>query len=595
MSDRPATPRWRDLRLLLHLLPFARPDRRLYLAAIVATPVAAMLSLAQPALVQRALDNHVIGGELEGLGLVLGLYLTAVVIWLLLDLGSTLALAFGGQRTIQRLRGQLFRHAMDLPQRYHDKAATGGLLTRLTSDVEALGETLTSRVVTIGMDVMVMVGALVAMLLIDARLTLLLLLLGPPLLGVVELCRRQLRRLYLEVRAALSASNAYMAERIDGIEVIQLFMAERVSLDQFAERNERYRVATVTANVWDALMYATVDGASAICTAALLWYAASELGVDVSIGVLVAFLQYLERLFQPLREISSKVAVIQRAVAAMERIVDLLDTPARPRGTTRPPDQLEGHVVIEDLRFSYAADGPEILHGIDLELRPGEVVALVGPTGCGKTTLTRLVAGSYDGYRGSVRIDGYELSSLERDVLHETVVPVLQDVQLFPDTLSRNIGMGHPDQTPERIERAARLAQVHEMIEVLDGGYEHRLGAHGQGLSVGQGQLIGFARALARDAPVVVLDEATASIDSVTEALVQEAVSRLLQRRTVLVVAHRLSTISQADRIAVMDAGSIVELGTHADLLARDGAYARLWSSGFGAADEGDRDSTRQG
>jgi ATP-binding cassette subfamily B multidrug efflux pump len=579
-------------RLLARLLPYARPDLRLYGAAVVATPIAAALSLVQPAIVQRALDHHVVTGQLEGLGTLLLLYLGSVAAWLTMDVGSTLALAFAGQRSVLRLREALFAHVLDLPQRFHDLHATGGLLTRITSDVEALAETLTSRVVTIGMDVLVMVGALVAMLLLDARLTLLLVLLAPPLLAVVELCRRQLRKLYLEVRTALSSSNAYMTERIDGLEVIQLFGAQDASLRRFAERNERYRKATVTANVWDALMYATVDGASAICIAALLWYAASAMGAEVSIGLLVAFLQFLERLFQPLREVSSKISVIQRASAAMERIALLLDTPARRRGTTRHSSP-SGRISIRNLSFSYGPELPDVLRGIDLEIAPGEVVALVGPTGCGKTTLTRLITGAYDGYRGSIRLDGEELSALDPQSLHDTVVPVLQESQLFPGSVALNIHLGQ-EVSQDELERAAGLAQAHDLVAALEGGYEHRLGHHGQGISVGQGQLLGFARALLRESPVVVLDEATASIDSITEGLVQEAVARILEQRTVLVVAHRLSTITRADKIAVLDAGRIVELGNHAELLAAGGAYANLYAKGFGEA-EASTGSTLQG
>ncbi len=570
-----------DLGLLRGLFPFVKADLPVLLAALAAAPFVTALALARPWLVKIALDEHIVPSRLDGLGQVAGLYLAVVLGWVFLDVGSTLAMAWVGQRSVRRLRSALYSHTIRLSASFFDRHETGALMTRLTSDLEALGETLTSRVVTVVLDLLVMVGTIVAMFLLDWRITLLLLTIAPPVALVVETCRRNLRRLFVRIRSALAATNAFMAERMAGLEALQLFGAEERSYSGFRALNRDYRDAAIVSNFWDALLYAFMDGASAVAVALLLWYGSGDLGVGASIGVLVAFVQYLERLFQPLREISSKISIIQRAMAALGKVMALLDSQDFISNGDLPLPADSGHLVARNLSFAYNAHSPPVLHGVDLEVLPGQVVALVGPSGSGKTTLCRLLSRSYQGYGGSLELDGVQLSRIHLPSLRRAMVTVSQEIQLFPDTVRFNIDLGSPEISLEQVEEAARIVHAHDFITQLDGGYQHLIDSGGGGISVGQSQLLTFARTMAHQARIVVLDEATASIDSMTEALVQDALARILERKTVLVVAHRLSTIKHAHMILVMERGRIVERGSHRELLARGGLYARLHAKGF--------------
>lgn len=577
-----------DARLLGTIWPFARPDGWAYLLALVVTPAVAGLNLLQPWLLKQAIDQHIVPGQADGLTALALAYLGAVVGAYLCQATYTLALAWGGNRTILRLRSALFRHVLGLSQGFFDRQPTGRIMTRLTSDVASLGDALNAGAITILLDALTIVGVLVAMLLLDPGMTVVTLALAPPLLLAIDLVRKVLRTLFIEVREALAAVNTYMAERIDGVEVIQLYNHEAVAAARFEKRNGRFRGLATRSNVYESALFSIVDGYASIVVAVLLWFGAGELsalvgldaGTIATAGTVVAFIDYLDRLFVPLRDASNKIATLQRAVAALVKITGLLGSGEHIDPGHEPLPRLRGHLRLHDVRFRYRPDAPLVLDGVDLEVHPGEVVAIVGSTGSGKTTITRLLDRSYQGYRGSITLDGHELADLRLADLRRQVAAVRQDIQVFSDDIAFNVDLGTPGIDAEDRQAAARLVHADRFIDRL--GWDHLLRERGADLSVGEGQLLTFARTMAHDPALVILDEATASIDSLTEALIQDALERIFERKTVIVIAHRLSTVQAADRICVMDRGRIVEQGTHDELLARGGRYAELVEAGEG-------------
>lgn len=580
-APEPSTWTWRTL------VPFVRPDLRWFLVSLGAMPILAGLGVLQPVVLRKVVDEHITVGEPEGLQFLAGVYLASVIASFLVEGVYAYCLVIGAENTILRVRHALFRQVLSLNQRFFERQPTGQLMSRATSDVEALNEAISAGSISLVLDVLSMVSVLAAMFWLDWRLAALLCLVGPPVALVIEFARRRMRLLFAEIRDSLAALNAYAAERISGIEVIQLYGLESRVAARFGALNRRFRDSNVTNNLYDAGLYAFIDGIASICLALILWYSVSLDGRVVTIGLVLAFMDYIERLFRPLREFSAKVTFLQRASTALDKIFWLLGQTERITPGSRDLASPQGSLRIRDLRFRYRDDSPWILDGISLDVKPGEVVAVVGRTGAGKSTLVRLLARVHDGYEGSIAVDGVELRDLRPQAVRRAVGSVRQEVQLFRDTLRFNITLGDPTLDPERVTAAIHESGADLIAARYPEGLDHRLRDRGADLSAGEGQIISLARTLARDPSLVILDEATANVDPVSERLLQAAIARIFTDRTCLVIAHRLSTITRADRIVVLADGRVAESGSHTELLALNGVYAALYREGLAASAAG--------
>ena len=571
----------KDLVLIQRLWPYVRPWRWWLLASMILTPLGVGAGLIQPILLKRGIDVHIAQGDIEGLTHLVILFMLVVALAFSARAAGSYLLQTAGLQGLTALRRKVFVHITSQDQRFFDRRTTGSLMTRTTNDVEAVYESLAFGVVNLVSDTIMIVGILSIMLALDWQLTLYSLSFAPLIVILVDIFRRRLRALSLVIRRSLSSLNGFFAESIYGVTAIQLDGAEKTTERQFKEMSHAYLDAYRRSNWWDAGLYAIMDGLSALAIGLMLWFGAERFGTGgVTAGLLVAFVDYLAMIFGPIRELSARFATIQRAIAALERIFDLLDTEDRVDTGQETLSVVHGAIHLNQVNFAYGPDRPPVLHDVSFSVAPGEVVALVGATGSGKTTLGRLLTRTYGGYDGSITVDGVELSALEPAALREQVAVVHQEITLMEASVYENIGLWHEGITEDAIRDAAERAQATHFIEALPDGFNHILGERSGGLSVGEGQLLSIARALARPAPILILDEATASIDSVTEALVDEALDALFRERTVLLIAHRLSTIARANRIIVLHHGRVVEQGTHAELLALGGHYRLLVDAG---------------
>ena len=574
-----------DPHITRRLIAYVRPYIWPFLSAMLLIVVAAGASVAGPYLVKVALDEGINRGSLETLRRTTLFYLLLALIQWAGTYIRVNIMARVGQSIILDLRTDLFAHLQKLSLSFYSRYSVGRVITRVINDVGVLREFLTWAILAVARDVVMIVGIVIAMLLMDWRLSLLTFTVLPVMIAVTAAFRKRARENYRLVRSAISWVNSVLAENINGVRVVQAFSRQSVNYD--------YYQGTVNHNNLDANLRAAriasaypsiIDFLGVLASALVIWAGgAAALGESVTPGVLVAFILYIDRFFEPIRDLSRRYDSFQSTMAGGERIFGLLDTPVEVQdapGAVKIPF-ITGRVTFDHVSFHYSDDPTPVLQDIHLDVSPGETVALVGETGAGKSTLVKLISRFIDPVEGSVHIDGYDLRQVIQEDLRRQMGIVLQDPFLFNGTVAENIRFGRLEASDDEVEKAARAVGAHEFITRLRNGYHTTVEEGGLLLSVGQRQLISFARALLANPRILILDEATSSVDTQTERLIQEALAHLLKGRTSFVIAHRLSTVINADRIVVIHDGQIVEQGTHSELLAQGGMYCQLYRTGF--------------
>jgi ATP-binding cassette, subfamily B, multidrug efflux pump len=590
-----------DRRLMRRFIRYVLPYRRLIVAALLMLPLVAAAKLSQPWILKIAIDNHIVKGDTAGLPMLAAAFLGVIFAESLLTFAEIYLLQYVGQKVMYDIRVELFSHIQRLSARFFDQTPVGSLVSRLTSDIEVLGEMFAAGIVTIVGDILVLAGIVGIMLWMNVKLSLVTFSVLPLLIWVAFAFRNWMRVAFRQVRVRLGNLSSFLAESLGGMAVVQLFNREKDEATEFQRLNATYMEANLPVITWDAALYAVVETLSSVAVALIIWYGGGEIvSGALSFGALVAFIQYIERFFSPIRDLSAKYSVMQGAMASLERIFGLLDKkeeeqpadliPSQPRLAPEPtqlvPAPLEparqqglNSISFKDIWFAYSGDD-YVLKGFSLEMKRGEKVALVGETGGGKTTVTRLLSRLYEVSRGSIAIDGTDIREMALQSLRSRIGVVLQDPYLFTGTIAYNISLGNP-QALQRVEQAAAVVGADRFIKQLPNGFNEEVRERGVNFSAGERQLISFARAVAFDPEILVLDEATASVDSASERLIQQGLEGLMEGRTTLVVAHRLSTIRDADRIVVIHRGEKAEEGSHAELMAAKGVYYRLYQLQF--------------
>jgi len=592
-----------DARLMRRLLQYLRPYKAQVALALAAIIAASVLQLAQPYLMKLAIDRYIANGDLRGVDRIAAAFLGILLASFVLEYVQTWTLQMTGQRIMVDMRLEIYRHLQRIDLQFYDRNPVGRLMTRVTTDVDAINDMFTSGVVSIFGDIFTLAGIMIVLVMMDWRLAFVAFAVLPLIVFVTQWFRRNVRESYRTVRAWVARINAFLQEHITGMSTVQLFRREGRSFDRFDDINRRHRDANIDSIFFYAVFYPAVEVIGALASALIIWFGGRwTLQGTLTMGSLVAFLLYSGRFFRPISDMSEKFNVLQAAMASSERIFTMLDTPIKivsgsgirdvgsegpelerpnvgsrfPGPGSRPESSREGHIVFDHVSFAYDGEN-EVLRDVSFDVLPGQRVGIVGATGAGKSTLISLLLRFYDVTRGRILVDGVDVRQMDLARLRRLFSLVLQDVQLFSGTIAANIRLGESSITDDAVRRAAEAVHANRFIERLPAGYASPVAERGATLSVGQKQLLSFARALAFNPRILVLDEATSSVDTETELLIRDALKVLMAGRTTIAIAHRLSTIQDMDKILVLHKGQLRESGRHQDLLTQRGLYYKLY------------------
>lgn len=574
-----------DYRLMKRLLAYLRPYTKWVVLAIILTIAVALLSTVRPYLTKIAVDQYIMLKDAPGLARIVLILFGTLLLQGIIQYSMTYLTMWVGQKTIFDLRMQLFNHIENLSMRFFDKNPVGRLVTRLTNDIEVLNEMFSSGVVMVFADVFTIAGILFFMFSLSWQLTLISLSVLIPLTYATIVFRRKVRAAYRDVRTFLAKMNTFLQEHISGVQVVKIFAREQRTIDEFSKINYDHTLANKRSILYYSVFFPVVELIGAVSVALIIWYGGSKVlnadpaaAAGITIGILISFIQYTEMFFRPIRDLSEKYNIMQTAMASSERIFNLLDKKAFIPDAEHPAklEEVKGKIEFRNVWFAYNKED-YVLKNVSFSINAGERVAFVGHTGAGKTTIMNLLCRFYDVQKGEILIDGINIKDIKQSRLRQNIGLVVQDIFLFSDTVENNIKLNNERIEFDTVRRSAEMIGIDNFINRLPDGYNQQVKERGITLSQGQRQLITFARALAYDPKILILDEATASVDTHSELLIQQAISKLLENRTSIIIAHRLSTIQKCDKIIVMHKGEIRESGTHQELVALGGIYSKLY------------------
>ena len=586
-----------DWKLMGRVMHYVKPYKTTFIIAVALTIFLAGVAIIQPILIQKTMDDYILKNNYNGLVFMVELMIAQLIVQTIAQYYQTFITNWLGESVIRDLRIDIFNHITSLRLKYFDRTPIGVLITRTVSDLETIADIFSEGLISIMGDMLLLIAVIGYMLWVDWKLALITLIPMPFLFASTYVFKEAIKSSFQEVRTQVAHLNTFLAEHISGISIIQLFAREEQEMRKFVSVNKKYRDANIRSNWYYSIFFPVVEVLFAMCIGLLVWYGSkrvlsdqqltylSTTGKPITPGTILAFIVYLNLLFRPIRQLADKFNTLQMGMVGADRIFKVLDTDEVAVNTGHlKPTRINGDIQFKDVWFAYN-DENWVLKDINFSIKPGEKLALVGATGAGKSSTINILNRFYEIGKGEVTVDGHNIQEYDVNYLRAQIATVIQDVFLFTDTIANNISLNNETITREQIIAAAKDVGAHEFIERLPGGYDYNVMERGSTLSAGQAQLISFIRAMVYDPAILVLDEATSSVDTETEILIQNAIDKLMEGRTAIVIAHRLSTIQKADKIIVLDHGEIKEMGTHQELLKiEDGFYRKLYDLQFNSA-----------